>query len=235
MDERLQRLLEVAFPVTTDSQVIRGVSEGIALADDLIENNRILRTGAGNDLRGHIRRAGIMFRLHDLCVQNELPFMAEIVPMPHGPWHWLEIRSGNFLAHVCRTSAPHAFPEETLSRQDARLRNQDDMFAPRVADRGELIVSIREFYTWLTFGIGQQGVLEHLVWAMPPADDGDWLAYRDVLHHAIATTPLQPDQAPAQESRAEPPTEGLNLRFQEHIEQSLSKQNKKDDEENDKE
>jgi hypothetical protein len=48
-----------------------------------------------------------------------------------------------------------------LGRQDARLRNQDDMFAPRVADRGELIVNIREFYAWLTFGVGLHGVLEH--------------------------------------------------------------------------
>lgn len=171
-----------------------------------------------------------MFRLRELCARNELPFSAEIVPMPHGPWHWLEIRSGsNFLAHVCRTTSPHAFPEETLSRQDARLRNQDDLFALRAADRGDVIVKIREFYAWLTFGIGQQGLLEHLVSAMPPADDGDWLAYRDVLHHATSAISLQPEAPPPTEPAAGPPSDGLNLRFQEHIEESLSKQNKKDD------
>lgn len=235
MDERLQRLLEVAFPVSSDAQLIRGVSDGIALADDLIENNHILRNAAGNDLRGHIRRAGIMFRLRDLCIRDELPFTAEIVAMPHGPWHWLEIRSRNFLAHVCRTSAPHAFPEETLSRQDARLRNQEDLFGPRSVDRGEVIIQIREFYAWLSFGIAQHGVLEHLVWAMPPADDGDWLAYRDVLHHATSTISVQPDQAPSPQPAEAPPSEGLNLRFQEHIEQALSKQDKKDDEKNNNE
>lgn len=223
MDDRLQRLLEVAFPVSADAEVTRGVREGIRLADDLIENTALLRA-AGIDLRGHIRRAGIMFRLHDLCAKGDLPFAAEIVAMPHGPWHWLEIRSGNFLAHFCRTDTPHAFPDEALSRQDARLRNQDDMFAPRAADRGELIVNIREFYAWLTFGVGLHGVLEHLCWAMPPADDGDWLAHRNILHHAAVAASSHPEQQPP----PEPAPKTLNLRFKEHIEQTLSEQNKND-------
>jgi hypothetical protein len=231
MDERLQRLLDEALPTSTDAGIIRGVSEGVALADDLVENNRILRTAAGNDLRGHLRRAGIMFRLRDLCMKKELPFAAEIVAMPHGPWHWLEIRSGNFLAHVCRTTAPHAFPEDTLSRQDARLRNSEDLFAPKAADRDGLIVSIREFYAWLTFGIGPQGVIEHLCWAMPPADEGDWLAYRDVLHHAAVAAPTQPEQQAPEEQSTSPAqnSEALKLRFKEHIEKTLSDKDKKDD------
>jgi hypothetical protein len=229
MDERLQRLLEVAFPHSADTEVIRGVSEGIGLADDLIENNRLLRNAGGNDLRGHIRRVGIMFRLRDLCTRGDLPFSAEIVQMPHGPWHWLEIRSGNFLAHVCRTSAPHAFPEEALSRQDARLRNQEDLFAPPPSDRSQLIVSIREFYAWLTFGIGQHGVLEHICWAMPPADDGDWLAHRDILRHAATPATTQPEQQQAPERTEEEAAKALKLRFQEHIEKTLSDQNKKDE------
>lgn len=240
MDDRLQRLLEVAFPADTDAAVVRAVSEGVALADDLIDNTRILRNAAGNDLRGHIRRAGIMFRLRDLCERDDLPFTAEIVPMPHGPWHWLEIRHRNFLAHVCRTTSPSAFPDDTLSRQDARLRNQGDLFAPQPADRGDVIVSIREFYAWLTFGVGPQGVLEHLCWAMPPADDGDWLAFRDILHRASVAAPTQPAEANTQEemppinpTSAELP-EGLNLRFQEHIEQALENQNKKDNQEDNK-
>ena len=167
MDERLQHLLQAAFPPSTDLAVVRGVTEGIGLADDLIENNRLLKNAGGYDLRGHIRRVGIMFRLRDLCARGELPFAAEIVQMPHGPWHWLEIRSGDFLAHVCRTNAPHSFPDDALSRQDARLRNQEDLFAPQQPDRSKLITAIREFYAWLTFGVGQHGVLEHVCWAMP--------------------------------------------------------------------
>lgn len=237
MDDRLQRLLEVAFPEYTDANVIRAVSEGIALADDLIDNSRVLRNAGGGDLRGHIRRVGIMFRIRDLCERGDLPFTAEIVPMPLGPWHWLEIRHGNFLAHACRTSAPHAFPEDTLSRQDARLRNQEDLFAPPAIDRGDVIISIREFYAWLTFGIGREGILEHLCWAMPPADDGDWLAYRDILRHTAIVAPaqleelqpLQPEQGSAESSN-----DALGLRFQEHIEQALSKQNEKDKEKDDK-
>ena len=228
MDDRLQRLLEIAFPPSTDLAVVRGVAEGISLADDLIENNRLLRNAGGNDLRGHIRRVGIMFRVRDLCSRGDLPFTAEIVQMPHGPWHWLEIRSGNFLAHVCRTSAPHAFPEEALSRQDARLRNQEDLFVPHQTDRSKIITAIREFYAWLTFGFGQQGTLEHICWAMPPADDGDWLAFRSVLQHSAMPTTIQPDQHTRIDSSAES-SETLKLRFREHIEKALSDQNKKDD------
>jgi hypothetical protein len=83
MDE-FQRRLEAAFKHSADGETIRGVSEGILLGDDLIENTPILRHAGGRDLRGHIRRAGIMFRLHDLCERGDLPFVAKIMPMPHG-------------------------------------------------------------------------------------------------------------------------------------------------------
>jgi hypothetical protein len=106
------------------------------------------------------------------------------------------------------------------------------MFVPRPADRGELIVSIREFYAWLTFGVGSKGVLEHLCWAMPPADEGDWLAYRDILHHAASAAPTQPEQPSLQQEPSLAHSDDLNLRFQEHIEKTLSDQDKKDNKKN---
>src|SRR5437879_4771491 len=102
MADELRKLLEVAFPPATDAEVVRGVTEGVLLADDLIKNTPMLRHLGGYDLRGHLRRVGIMFRIHDLCQRGDLPFATEVAQMPHGPWHWLEIKSRTFKAHVCR-------------------------------------------------------------------------------------------------------------------------------------
>jgi hypothetical protein len=229
MGTKLQQLLLVAFPPETDREITRGVTEGIILADDLIENTPLLRHGGGGDLRGHIRRSGIMFRLRDLCIRGDLPFAAEIVAMPHGPWHWLEIRSAGFKAHVCRTDGPYKFPDDTQSRQDERLRNSPDLFSEKISDLSETIKRIKEFYAWLTFGVGQHGVLEHLCWTMPPADEGNWLAHRDILHHLAIAAPTQPGQQPESHPAHASPPKSLTLRFKEHIEEALSKE-KKDDE-----
>jgi hypothetical protein len=225
MDE-FQRRLEAAFYPATDGETIRGVSEGILLGDDLIENTPILRHAGGRDLRGHIRRAGIIFRIHDLCERGDLPFAAEIVPMPHGSWHWLEIRSDNFKAHICRSEGPYDFPEETLSRQDARLVNQNDLFAENVIPISQVVSQIPELYTWLTFSAEKTGTLKHLCWAMPPADSGSWLGHVNILKRAEEATVHPEDGLPAEE-----PAKIIKLRFREHIEQSLSKQDKADNEE----
>jgi hypothetical protein len=161
MDE-YQKRLDAAFQPVSDGETIRGVSEGILLADDVIENTPILRHAGGRDLRGHIRRAGIIFRLNDLCEKGDLPFSAEIVPMPHGSWHWLEMRSDNFKAHICRSDGPYDFPDETLSRQDSRLVNQADLFAEKVVPISEALAKIPELYAWLTFSAEKNGVLKHL-------------------------------------------------------------------------
>jgi len=215
MDE-FQKRLEAAFKHLADGETIRGVSEGILLGDDLIENTPILRHAGGRDLRGHIRRAGIMFRLHDLCERGDLPFSAKIMPMPHGSWHWLEMRSDNFKAHICRSDGPYDFPEETLSRQDSRLVNQTDLFAENVVPISEVIGKIPELYAWLTYSAEKAGILKHLCWAMPPADSGSWLAHINVLKRA--------EQAAASETPpAEEPTNIIKLKFRDHIEEVLSK------------
>jgi hypothetical protein len=222
MDE-FQKRLEAAFQPSTDGETIRGVSEGILLGDDLIENTPILRHAGGRDLRGHIRRAGIIFRLHDLCARGDLPFSAEIVPMPHGSWHWLEMRSDDFKAHICRSDGPYDFPEETLSRQDSRLVNQPDLFADNVVPINEVLRKIPQLYAWLTFSAEKTGVLKHLCWAMPPADGGSWLAHINVLKRAELATVVE--VPPAEE-----PAKIIKLRFRDHIAEVLSKQDESDNE-----
>lgn len=220
MDDEITQRLVAAFPPATDAEVFRGTKEGILLADDLIENTPLLRTAIGRDLRGHVRRAGIMFRLRDLCMKGDLPFQSDIVPMPYGNWHWLELRSQNFKAHICRTEGPTEFPVDTRSRQDERLRNQGDLFAENVVPLGEMVAQIRVLYAWLTFGVGRDGSLSHLCWAMPPADESDWLAHVNVLDR-IATAALAPKEPEA-------PSATVKLRFKESIEESLSAPTPKD-------
>ncbi|HTC99689.1 MAG TPA: hypothetical protein VK734_18300 [Bradyrhizobium sp.] len=214
--EECQKRLEAAFTSASDGETIRGVGEGILLADDLIENTPILRHAGGRDLRGHVRRAGIN-RLHDLCERGDLPFLAKITPMPHGSWHWLEIRSDAFKAHVCRSDGPYDFPEETLSRQDSRLVNQFDFFKDNVVSLNEVMRKISELCAWLTYSADKTGKLNHLCWAMPPADHGPWLAHIDVLKRAAQS---KIEEAPP----VEEPTKVIKLKFRDHVAEVLSKQ-----------
>ena len=217
MDKDLQEQLAGAFPAETDPEVERAITEGVLLADDLIKNTPILKTLIGRDLRGHIRRAGVMFRVHDLCEKGLLPFSTNITKMPHGNWHWLEIRSGRFRAHICRTTGPFEFPVDAVSRQEAQLVNQPDLFSDgKIVPISELALRAKELYAWLTFGVSRAGVVEHLCWAMPPAEDGDWLAHVDIRERRTSEAVKPVD---SEISSASPTT--IKLRFKEHIEEVL--------------
>src|SRR5258708_39901527 len=153
-----------------------------------------------------------------ICAKGgDLAFSAEIVPMPRGSWHGLEIRSDNFKAHICRSDGPYDFPEETLSRQDSRLVNQNDLFAENVVPISEALTKIPELYAWRTFSAEKNGILKDLCWAMPPSDSGSWLSHINVLRRAeqIAVTDDHPPEASAKP---------IKLRFRDHIEEVLSKQ-----------
>lgn len=219
MDEKLQQRLEAAFPASTDTGIVRAVGEGILLADDLIANTPLLKTLIGKDLKGHIRRAGVMFRIHGMCATGDLPFSADMIKMPYGNWHFLEIRSSRYKAHVCRTVGAHEFPVETLSRQDARLANQGDLFSEKVVSLDEIAGRLPELYAWLTFGAGRDGSLSHLCWAMPPADEGEWLAHVDVIERVAAK------ETKEREKPAAAPAPIIKLRFREHVEESLVEEN----------
>lgn len=214
MNEHLQAELDAAFSHRNDSQLVRGAREGILLADGLMDSEPILKSLVGRDLRGHIRRAGILFRIHDLSTRGDLALEAEMVPMPRGNWHCVEIKSGAFKAHICRTETPGAFPDDTPTRQDARLVNAPDLFSGTVVPFATLATEIKEFYAWLMFGASPNGKLGHLCWGVPSAEGGDWLAHTNVLRrHEAADTEMKP----------EAPAKNLGLRFKNHIEEALTK------------
>lgn len=204
---RFQDELDEAFPPSSDASVIRGVAEGIMLADKTLDNETFFRSLVGQDLRGHVRRAGILFRLHQMATAGDLPFQSDMAKMPRGNWHWVELRSRNFTSHVCRTDGPDLFPVDTPTRQDDRLTNQGDLF--RDSSR---IVPIKGYIAWLTFGVGDSGALGHLCWGMPNATDDVWLARTNIIKRARESEVVV---------KFEPPTTRTDLKFRDHIEVAL--------------
>lgn len=106
-------ILDGAFPQGSYGNTIRALREGVALGDEVVKSVPFLDTPVGKDFRGLIRRAGVMFRFHQLCEAGDLPFTAEFSPMPIGSWHWLEIRSGQCRGFIVRTADRDSFPEDT--------------------------------------------------------------------------------------------------------------------------
>jgi len=206
-----QAQLDEAFPASSDASVIRGVTEGIMLADKTLENEPFLKSLVGQDLRGHIRRSGILYRLHQMAAEGDLPFEANMSQMPRGNWHWVELRSKSFTAHVCRTDGPSLFPTDTPTRQDDRLTNQADLFADTSA-----IVPINGYTAWLTFGVGDGRALGHLCWGMPNAKEDVWLARTNILRRVAQREIVD---------KAESPTPLKTLKFRDHIEEALKSKN----------
>jgi hypothetical protein len=137
--------------------------------------------------------------------------MSAIEHMPRGPFHWVELRSGPYRAHICRTDSPSAFPEDTPTRQDERLSNQISLF-DNVIPLNEAVESVSEMFAWLTFGVPDAGKLGHLCWAMPAPTGKDWLAQSNVLFRlAAAQVRVEP----------EAPSERAKLKFREEIAESL--------------
>lgn len=211
MSDYLQERLELAFPGSADVQLVRAVQQGILLSDGVLESEQWLRGPLGRDIRGHLRRAGILSRVHAACDAGDLPFIASLAHMPRGPFHWIELSSGGFKAHICRSESPGAFPEDTPTRQDERLTNQRSLFENVVPLR-EAAQAVAELFAWLTFGVADDGQLGHLCWAMPDHKGEAWLAHSNVLYRlALAQVHVEP----------EAPTERVKIRFKEEIAESL--------------
>ena len=213
-----QSVFEKAFPASADAEVVRAVTEGVLLADDLIAHTPFLATPVGKNLRGLMRRAGVMYRFHDLCELGDLPFQTSMVRMEEGSWHCLEIAADSFKAHVCRTDGPYSLPADSETRQDERLVNQLELFAPKGATFAELLPGIRQKYAMLTFSADHKGRIQHVCWGMPPRDGDEWLAHINVLHR-IELPVITPAEAR--------PDKTAKLKFKKYVEESLSK---KDDE-----
>jgi len=207
MPNPYQEILDDAFDAGTDLNVIRGVSEGVLLADLTLESHPFLRSQVGKDLRGHLRRSAILYRLHGMCAAGDLPFSSTMSKMPKGNWHWVEFRSGNVVAHVCRTDGPDLFPVDTPTRQEDRHTNQGDLFLDK-----SNVVPLRGLTTWLMFGAGDGGALAHLCWGMPRAKENDWLARTNILRRAAHSE---------SEAKVESPSPSVVLKFKSHIEESL--------------
>jgi len=214
----IQLRMRSAFPAPTDAMVVRAVREGILLSDDLIRNTPLLSTLIGQDYRGLIRRAGVMFSFHEACNRGDLPFKTTIRQMHRGHWHLLDIASGKERAQICRTEEPDAFPEDTPVKQDERLANQFDLFES-LPPIEELLLRIPRLYVWLTFGVDRDGNLTHVCWAAPAKEEKQWIAYQNILRRADESgAPLAPPPAPDPTRR---------LRFKEQIEEAIEKKDDK--------
>jgi hypothetical protein len=209
-----QSALEAAFPKETDAEVVRVVQQGILLADDSLKSTPYLNTLIGRDLRGHARRAAIMWRMHESCVAGDLPFTAQILKMEKGNLHHLEMEAGGFRAHLVRTDSTLAFPEESGSRQDRRLTSMQDLFDENVVPFSALLIDANK-YAWLTFGTERGGRLLHTCWAMPARERDEWLGHINILRRSDLVDGLS---APVV---VEPPSQKLKLKFKEHIEEAI--------------
>lgn len=202
----LQERLEAAFPATVDVQLAHAVQQGILLADGVVENEQWLRGPMARDVRGYLRRAGVFSRVHAACLAGDLPFASSLEPMPRGPFHWVEITSGEYKAHICRTESAGAFPDDTPTRQDERLTNQPSLFDNVVSLR-KAADPVGTLFAWLSYGAPDRGKLGHLCWAMPAADGKSWLAHTNVLYRLAAADlkrePEQPTQRAVLNFRAE--------------------------------
>jgi hypothetical protein len=218
-----QNALTFAFPETTWGAIVRGLREGIDLADDVVKNTPMLNTPIGRDLRGHLRRVGVLHRFQELCRVGDLPFRAQESEMPIGIWHWLDIRSGSFLAHVVRTECTGALPTESANRQAQCVKNQYDLLTDgRVPSILEVLATVTEFYSFLTFGTDAKGILTHACMGMPSSDNTGWLAYANLLRQRDAGWKA-PSPAPKS------PTPKDRLRFLDHVEEALANKRKTGD------
>ncbi|KXV23599.1 hypothetical protein AD936_22145 [Gluconobacter japonicus] len=199
-----------AFPASADAGLFRCVSQALVMASELMEHESFLNSLIGNDIRGHIRRAAVLFNVHSACKAGDLPFFAEMGKMPLGGGHWVELTSGNFRAHIYRTDGPEIFPADTPTKQNSRLSNQ---FNLSFDDDSKVISipSLRKTYeAWLTFGANGRE-LSHLCWGMPEAKRNTWLDRINIIRR-LGTAPAE------QEAK---PTNAVRLRFKEHIEEAL--------------
>lgn len=199
-----------AFPASADAALVRCVEQAIIMASELMEHERFLNSLIGHDIRGHIRRAAVLFNVHSACKNGDLPFSAEMGKMPLGGGHWVELMSGNFRAHIYRSDGPELFPIDTPTKKNSRLSNQfnlcfdDDNKVISIPDRRE------PYEAWLTFDVNAQK-LSHLCWGMPEAKRNTWLDRINILRR-LEGAPSMPEVKPTKANR---------LRFKEHIEEAL--------------
>ena len=216
----IQDRLLLAFPRSSNVTLFRAVQEGSFLVSHLFEGESFLNNQIGHDLYGHIRRVAISYQIDQYCQRGDLPFVAQMKPMPRGPLHWLEITATGAIAHVCRTNEATAFPDEAESRQDYRLTLQGDLLSwvegHEEKSLGKIIKDIPKLYAWLTFRAGANGRVNHLCWGSPASDVDEWLAHIDVLEEITRAGGELPAIEPVQDPKEK-------LRLKDHIVEQLKK------------
>lgn len=214
MDTHLQERLRAAYPAESDGMLIRALQEGVALADDAVSGLAFLRTAAGQDIRGFLRRAGVMYAINEYCMRGDLPFETEFEKQTRGNWHWMNMKASNVTAHVVKTPALLGFPREAPTRQDKRLTNNGDLFNDeKILPFDKVIGRNSPLYAWLGYGTSRTGEITHAFWGIPAVDEDVYLAHTDVLNSANA----QIMSAPA--SSAVAPE--VKLSFKKHIQEII--------------
>jgi hypothetical protein len=224
MSTEFRKMLVDACPESTWATLTRGTGEPIEIADRVRRSTPFLATLIGNDQRGLLRRAAIMWRIQTLCKSKELPFeIAEIGnPYTNGTSHLISIRSGKLELHVVRTDEPEAFPVEALIRQDGRASNQADFFRDgRLLPLHVALESIPQLYGWLMWGATRKGELTHFAIGLPEPDRDMWLTCIDVLAHVRALEASKP--GPVEKSSK--PNPAMLLKFREEIARSIGQEN----------
>lgn len=218
MDDTFEARLLSAYPEPTWPLLIRGVREGIGIADGVRRSTPFLSTRVGRDQRGLNRRAAIMWRLQMLCSSGELPFTAEEILNTKGNSHLLSILSQNIELHVVRTEDAEAFPEDARIRQDRRAINQPDLFKDgKIIPLTEALREVRRLYAWLTWAADAAGQLTHLCLAMPEDSRDVWLARVNILHRVQSSEGIPPST----EGPPSAPNPALLLQFRAEIARSL--------------
>lgn len=225
----LQAWLEKTFGGEPDQALLRGVSEGVALADGLMDSEPFLRTLVGRDLQGHVRRAAVMFRLRDLCLRGELPWGGDIVKMPIGNWHHLELQPApSVVGYVCKTDSPLAFPRDTPNRQHERLTGQGSLFDvmdDNVVSLSAVMAAPEEKCVWMTYGVTSEGSISHLCWNLPSSVENSegWLAHINILERIRRSGNDRPTARPADPKDV--------VKFKLEIDEALRAQDKRADNE----
>jgi hypothetical protein len=218
MSDTYESRLLSAYPEHSWAVLIRGVREGVKIADEVRRSTPFLSTHVGQDLRGLLRRAAIMWRIQMLCTSGELSFAATEIRNTKGTSHLLSILSGNVELHVVRTEDVFSFPIEAPIRQDRRITNQPDLFEDaKIVPLSEALKAVPRLYGWLAWGATSRGELTHLCLAMPEAKEDQWLAHLNILHRIRLIEGSARSATPTPSA----PNPALLLKFREEIARSL--------------
>jgi hypothetical protein len=221
MSEEYRNLLLQAFPESSWPVLTRGIREAIKIADGVRLSTPFLTTQVGGDLRGHLRRAALMWRIQMLCESKEVPFEANEITNPYtnGTSHLLSIRSNKIELHIVRTEEAKAFPVGAQIRQDCRASNEADLFRDGKLIPIDIAISaVPQLYGWLMWGATASGELTHFSLGMPEHQEDRWLTYVDVLTRITAMEVAS--GTPAEEAPSKP-NPALMLKFREEIARSL--------------